>query len=129
MGFGAVAVGWGGPRRGLLGAGGVCCRNLPTPGPSLSGMGEEGAFFFLLPSLEGRGWGWVGFRELFGLRFGWPGGGFGGCLGLAGCAVATYPPPAPPFQGGEKGAAIQSRAGLGASTGSARTGRRNVIAL
>ena len=37
------------------------------------------------PSLEGRGWGWVGFRvvEPLGLEL-------------------AYPPPAPPFQGGGK---------------------------
>ena len=38
----------------------------------------------LLPSLEGRGWGWVGFR-----------------ISLTLWHKQAYPPPAPPFQGGE----------------------------
>ena len=46
----------------------------------------------LLPSLKGRGWGWVGFRmaEPLGLK-------------------PAYPPPTPPFQGGKQVAASGSR--------------------
>ena len=95
------------------------CGNRPTPYPSLSGRGEEGLHRHAspipnktrksasglpirspppsragprpkprahhAPSLEGRGWGWVGQLEPRRID----------------CAE-TNPPPAPPFQGGEK---------------------------
>ncbi len=50
-----------------------------------SGLSSE-AYERELPSLEGRGWGWVGLRRV--LLF-----------------LESNPPPAPPFQGGEENGA------------------------